>query len=142
MEALFETNKIEFIPVPMVMEFRPLASQKDFIEKVREKGYVCVMARNHTKTRISTSLYITGFSYKANWDIPGFLTHHDQEISMWSGNTVDNHYFKKMKKQDRDCYIRYVQAIVEKVIDTINWRKCDEAVLKALDKINETEDIV
>jgi len=118
MNIILNTNVVEFIPTLRVMEFRPLASQKDFLEKVREKGYVCVKASNHTKTRISTSLYIAGFNFKINWDMDGFLTHHEQEVSMWSNNVVDNYYFKKLKKQDRDCYIQYVEAIVRKTIGT------------------------
>lgn len=105
--------KISYEQRPMCMEFKLISSQEKFYESIRKLNYVYVNPRMITKTRVSTSLYIPGYSFSINKQVEGIKTDLKKEYSFLDYNPVSCHYFKVLKNQRIEKYEEYITTLIK-----------------------------
>ncbi|WP_165044940.1 hypothetical protein [Dysgonomonas sp. ZJ709] len=75
-----------------------------------------VTANTVSQTRVSTDIQYKDTCLTINVAIPGFKLDMVSKKSTWSDEYVDNYYFKKLKKQDKEIYLKYLEKLVIHVI--------------------------
>ena len=103
-------NLIE-VPKPMFTEYSLIASTD--IELLKRTKVVRVSPSCHTKTRVYTNMQIGNSRNGINFQVEGFKTFEQREISYFSGEIQVTNYFVKSKKQNIEAYKEYVKKVVE-----------------------------
>ena len=116
------------VPAPMFTEFQMFAEPD--LELLKEKKTVRVTARQHTKTRISTSMTLGKSCVRINFPIEGVKTHNENSFSYVSSSTESSNYFVKSAKQDINAYEEYVKKVIEHVVKDIFKLELDEITIE------------
>ena len=79
-----------------------------------EEKKIEISVRNHTKTRLATTIQFGSARNGVNWEIDGFQTFKEKSHNMWTYDVEESNYFKLMKSQSYDAYLKYIEAIAKK----------------------------
>ncbi len=98
------------------------------LELLKETKEVEIHVGNHTKTRVTTSMYFGGnYSTRINMECEGFKTHEERESNYFSGGITVSNYFVKSKAQNKEVYLNYLKAILNNIM--LNIYRVDIDVL-------------
>jgi len=95
---------------PMFTEFGMTA--KFDLNAIKKDKTVIVEASNLTKTRVHTTLKKGMALYGINREVEGFKTFGKGNIDFMSGRKYISNNFIVSKKQSRDSYFKYLEAIL------------------------------
>ena len=118
------------VPSPMFTSFTMFADPN--FDLLKETKIVKVSFRNHTKTRMSTSLQFGDYCVRINFSSPNFKTHQEIQNNYFSGGNTTSNYFLKSKKQDFEAYKEYVKEVVSEVITKIYKIDLDEVTIELI----------
>jgi hypothetical protein len=122
--------KVVFINTPRPSSYEFGMFEKFPVELLKETKTLTIMPHFKTKTRVSTSILIGRHSSRINIPIEGFKTHEDVQWNMFSGEQEVSNYFIKSKKQDIECYKRYLTEVLKSYFEKFG---IDELTVKFID---------
>lgn len=92
---------------PMVTSFTVFG--KLDVNKFKERKTIRVSPRFITKTRIATTIQFDDWRVGFNWNNDNFKLHKKEEYNMMHDKTSINYYFKWLKNQQYDEYLKYLK---------------------------------
>ena len=103
--------RITEVEPPMFSEFTMFAEIK--ASELLEKKELTIIAQQHTKTRIHTSVKFGNACCGINWTVAGFRTHEERELNMFSGVVSYPNYFIRSKVQNKEVYLKYIAKLLK-----------------------------
>ena len=87
----------------------------------------------HTKTRVSTDIQFKDTCNKINIKMPGYKFDKENNHSCFTGNRVQNCYFKKSKSQEKAAYLSYLKELIPHIMREYFHLELDEITVEFID---------
>jgi len=125
--------KITYCESPFFMEFRVMANLNKFFDEIKKLGFVYIHTSFHTKTRIDTSMYLSGFMFGINIKVEDIITHEEGNMNFLTGEHRTANFFRILKAQKIAKFEEYIFAIAGQYLpDEIELRIFETKVIGKL----------
>lgn len=128
---------IEYVPKPGMIEYTVFADVGEFMNLIKDKGYVFIDITDRTKTRLSTSVYIPGYRYLANEKYNNGLKYFtSSEYSYATYEQVESHFLvigKKFNQSHLEIHLRSLfDKIFSKYMDKITFKVYNSRIINEI----------